>query len=417
MAKNRVAGNTFMLYLISFAKLIFPLLTLPYLTRILSEETYGLVSYVKSCMTYMQLIVDFGFLLSSVKDIVNAGGDKKEIGRITGNTICSKLILSLLAACVLLVMCLTISILQLNILFVILSFITVATSAFMGDFFFRGIEKMHYITIIYLISKAFSVALTFVFVRGDGDILWIPVLDIAANVISAVITIAIWIKMRIPVCVSGLKDCFGMLKNSFVYFLSDIASTAFSALNTVLIGIFITDLTQVAYWSLILSIMSAIQGLYAPICNGVYPYMIQEKSLKFIRKVLLIFMPIVTAGCIFSYAIADIALLLIGGEKYVAATPIFRLMIPVLFISFPVQILGWPTLGAIGKAKETTVSTVIGAVAQVIGFGVLVVINQFNLIALAILRSLTELVLLITRAFFTYKNRNNFVKTPHTEEA
>ena len=65
-----------MLYIMSIAKLLFPLITLPYLTRILTEETYGFVSYVKSCMVYIQLIVDFGFILSSVKDIVKANGDE-----------------------------------------------------------------------------------------------------------------------------------------------------------------------------------------------------------------------------------------------------------------------------------------------------------------------------------------------------
>ena len=79
MAKNKVFKNTFMLYLMSFAKLILPLLTMPYLTRVLSEEGYGLMSYVRSYMTYMQLFVDFGFILSSVKDIVKADNDKKKV--------------------------------------------------------------------------------------------------------------------------------------------------------------------------------------------------------------------------------------------------------------------------------------------------------------------------------------------------
>ena len=74
---SNVVNNTAMLYIMSIAKLIFPLLTFPYLTRVLSEDAYGFVSYTKTCMNYMQLIIDFGFILSSVKDIVNANGDKK----------------------------------------------------------------------------------------------------------------------------------------------------------------------------------------------------------------------------------------------------------------------------------------------------------------------------------------------------
>lgn len=409
LLKSKVAGNTFMLYVMSIAKLIFPMVTFPYLTRVLSEETYGFVSYVRNCMTYMQLIVDFGFILSSVKCIVNANGDKDKIGKIVGDTFCSKLILSVASAAVLVVMYFSISVLRLNTMFVILSFIAVALSAFLADFFFRGIEKMHYITIIYVIAKGVSTVLTFVLVKGDASVMWIPVLDIVTNVISVGITVFIIIKMKIKVKVSGIKNCWLMIKDSFTYFLSTVATTAFAALNTVLIGKYYeNDLAQVAYWTVCMNIISAIQGLYAPICNSVYPYMIKEKSLKFIHKIMGIFMPIVVAGCIFSFVIAKTALLIVGGEKYVEAYTLFRWMIPILFFSFPAQVYGWPTLGAVGKVKETTASTIIAAIAQVAGLVVLYATNNFTLVAIAILRFSTEALMMLIRMSITYKNRDSF---------
>lgn len=409
MKEKKVISNTVMLYLITIAKHIFPLLTLPYLTRILSEESYGFVSYVKSCMTYMQLIIDFGFILSSVKDIVNANGDNERIGIITGNTFLSKAMLSIAAGAVLAVMCCFIKLLQLDITFVVLSFFAVASSLFLADFLFRGIEKMHYITFIYLISKTVSVALTFVLVKNDGDLLFIPLLDILTNVIAAIITFFIIRRLKIKVKISSFKDCFSMIKDSFFYFLSDIASTAFAALNTLLIGILISDLTQVAYWSLSLSIIISIQGLYAPITNSIYPHMLKEKDLRFIHKILLFFMPIVLAGCVFCYFVAPTALKIIGGEKYIAASTVFRCMIPILFFSFPTQIYGWPTLGSIGKIKENTLSTIIAAVAQVLGVALLILFNAFNITNLALLRCLTEFILMAIRIFITYKNKKYFI--------
>ncbi|MBQ9744186.1 MAG: oligosaccharide flippase family protein [Clostridia bacterium] len=408
MQKSKVMGNTIMLYIMSIAKLIFPLLTLPYLTRVLSEDTYGFVSYVKSCMTYMQLIIDFGFILSSVKDIVKANGDNEKIGKIAGNTFLAKTMLSIVSAVAMIIMYLFIDILQISFLFVILSFGAVALTSYLADFLFRGIEKMHYITIVYLISKGVAVVLTFVFVKGDSTIIWIPVLDILMNVIAIVISIGIIKKLGIKIRLTALKDCFIMIKDSFTYFLSSVATTVFSALNTLLIGIYISDLAQVAHWSLCLTMISAIQGLYAPICNSVYPHMIQERRLSFIHKILKIFMPLVVVGCGLCIVLADIAMLVVGGEKYVEASDLFRLLVPILLFSFPAQLYGWPTLGAIGKTKETTASTVLSASFQLIGLIVLIVFNCFTLISLAILRSLTELVLMGTRMFITYRNKRMF---------
>lgn len=408
MAKSKVVENTIMLYLMSIAKLIFPLLTLPYLTRVLSEEAYGLVTYVKSCMTYMSIIIDFGFMLSSVRDIVNAAGDKQKIGEITGNTFGAKLLLVFVASIVMTVMCAKISVLQIDVLFVAFSFIAIATTAFFADFLFRGIEQMHFITLIYVSTKAISTVLTFLFVKDDRTMIWIPCLDILSNVLSIIIAMIIIRKMQIRIRMTSLKDCWIMIRESFVYFTSSVATTAFSALNTLIIGIYLTDLKQVAYWGLCLNIISAIQGLYAPICNSVYPHMIREKDIRFTHKVLAIFMPIVTAGCIFCFFFSKTALWIIGGEKYIPAYTLFRWMIPILFFSFPAQLYGWPTLGAIGKSKATTLTTVLAACAQVVGLLVLALTDCFTLTALAILRWSTEALMMSLRMFFTYKNRSCF---------
>ena len=399
-----------MLYIMSFVKLILPLLTMPYLTRVLSEEAYGLMSYVRSYMTYMQLFVDFGFILSSVKDIVKANDDKKEIGTIAGNTIVAKAILTLGAAIAMFAICISMETLRINWLYVLLSFISVATTIFLLDFLFRGIERMHYITIIFLITKSISVVLTFLFVKDDSTMMWIPVLEIIAHIVSSILSLCFLKKLEIRIRFSKMKDCFRMIKDSFTYFLSSVATTAFSALNTLIIGIYITDMAVVAHWSLCISMVSAIQGLYGPICNGVYPHMIKERSLRFIHKVMAIMMPVVIAGCIFSFVIAKEALWIVGGEKYISATPVFRCMIPILLFSFPAQLYGWPTLGAIGKVRENTATTIISAVIQIVGLGVLLVINNFNLITLALLRSTTEAILMALRMAVVYRNRKTFVE-------
>ena len=129
--KSNVLHNTVMLYIMNIAKLIFPLLTLPYLTRILSVESYAVVTYVKSVMTYVQLIIDFGFILSATKDIVNAGDNKHEIGEITGNVILGKAMLSVGAFIILIIMTISIDILKQNVLYTFLSFIYVALSIFL----------------------------------------------------------------------------------------------------------------------------------------------------------------------------------------------------------------------------------------------------------------------------------------------
>lgn len=75
--------------------MIFPLLTLPYLTRVLSVDVYGSVAYVKSLMSYFQVIVDFGFMLSGTKEIAENVNDENRIGVIVGEITLARLMIAL----------------------------------------------------------------------------------------------------------------------------------------------------------------------------------------------------------------------------------------------------------------------------------------------------------------------------------
>ena len=404
---NNMINNTIMLYLMTIAKIIFPLITLPYLTRILSVDNYGVVSFVKSYMVYIQLVVDFGFSLSSVKDIVEANNDKKSIGIITGQTILAKLILSAISLIATLILCPFIPLLGNNLLYTLLSFFVIVLSSFLMDFLFQGIEKMHVMTISFVIMKLISTSLTLVLVKSDLDILWIPMLDIISSIIAIIFTLREVHKYKIPIKIKTLKKSIELIKESSVYFISNFATTAFGALNTLLIGIAM-DSTQVAYWSVALQLIAAVNAMYSPIVNGIYPQMVREKSLLLIKKILSIFMPIVIVGCIVFFISAKFIVLIVSGEEYLYSVTVLRYLIPILLISFPVMVTGWPTLGAIGKAKETTITTTVTAVAQVLGLIVLMLINKFTLINVAILRCLTELLMLILRVRYCYIFSNEF---------
>ena len=404
---KKIIHNTSMLYIMNIAKMIFPLITLPYLTRVLSVPGYGVVSYVKAIMQYMQLMVDFGFLLSGTKDIVMVQGEKDKIDHEVGNIFLARLLLVGIAFLGLCLITPLIQILRENMLFTMLSFVVVALTVFLMDFYFRGIEKMEVITIRFVVMKGIAAALTFVFVHNDNDILWIPILDIIGSLVAVAL---VWVELRkfnVHLKFDGLSASLKKLKDSAVYFFSDMATTAFNALNTVLIGIYINK-TDVAFWSLCMQLIGAVQSLYTPITSGIYPQMMRSRNRRLIQKTMRIFMPIVCIGCVFTFFVAKYALLIVGGEKYVAAENTLRLLIPVLFFSFPSMLYGWPTLGAINKQRETTMTTIISAVFQVVMILGLIFFNRFNLASIAIARCFTEAALFALRFGFYRKNISEF---------
>lgn len=411
MESNRktLVQNTTMLYILNITKLFLPLITLPYLTRILSTDCYGSVVFIKSMINYMQIIIEFGFMLSATKDIVNCNGDKDKINRVVSSTLLAKLMLAGCAFVILVTALFTVDKAEHMTAYGLLSFVSVVLMIFLCDFFFKGIEKMQTITFRFLIMRSISTVFTFVLIKGDSDILWIPILDII-GVSAAVLFVFRELKKEdIRLVKVSVTEAWLRIKSSFVFFLSTLSTTAFGILNTFLIGVYLTE-TDTAYWGLVLQLVAAIQALYSPITDASYPRMLKTKSADTIKRILMIYMPIITVGCLTVIFAGKPIILIIAGKKYADAVYLLKYLVPVLFFSFPAMLLGWPVLGSIGKASQVTVTTVISAVTQVIGLIVLALLNRFTLFDIVIVRNITEIVLFLTRFALCVKNRDRFNK-------
>ena len=407
--RYKIFQNTSMLMLLNIAKLVFPFITLPYLTRVMSTDCYGVVAYVKAVMAYMQVIVDFGFTLSATKMVVETKDDKEKLNNIIGVNIYAKLLLALTAFIGLLALIVAIPILRKNALYTIMSYLVVVLTIFLFDFFFRGVEKMHIITIRFVVMKGIATLLTFIFVKGDNDLFLIPILDIIGSLVAIILIAFELHKLGIRVEKPHIRECVNVIKESSVYFLSNVASTSFNVFNTVIAGIVLTS-TEIAYWSVCMQIINAVQALYTPISDAIYPEMIRNRNLSIIKKVIKIIMPIISIGCVIMFIYGKLALWILGGAKYVQAFTTLRALIPVLFFGFLAIILGWPSLGAIRKIKETTTSTVIASLFQILFVLLLMTIGRLTLVMMAVARSLTEILMFVIRFLYFEKYKDEFVK-------
>ena len=406
---KRVANNIFMLYVMNITQLVLPLITLPYLTRVLSVDGYGVVSYVKSITTYITLIIEFGFLLSGTRDVVKVKDESEKLNKVIGRVVQGKLLLSFVAFVVLILMTLTIPILKRHPIFTLLSFGAPFLSIFLFDFLFRGLEKMQVVTVRYLIMRGIATVLTFIFIKGENQLNLIPILDIIGS-LAAIYWVHFELrKMKIVVSFDRMSKVIQALKVSFTYFLSEISTTAFGAFNTFLVGIYLSA-SDVAFWGIVMTLITAVQSMYSPISNGIYPRMVEKRSIGLFKKIIFFFVPILFIGGMITFFGAKIIILLIGGQKYMPAVAYLQESVPLLIISFFSILFGWPLLGAIDKVRETTTTTVSTAILQVLGLVILIFTKNFTIPLLIFVRTVTELFMAIFRVSYAYKFRRLFKK-------
>lgn len=392
--------NTAWQYGLQIIKYLFPLVTLPYLTRVLAPEGYAFYAYIVSFMSFAQVFVDFGFNLSGTKRIAKAcsvGEENRIIGAVTE----ARLLLCVVAGVVVMVVASVLPLTQGNPTYVFFAFVAVCGKGLVPDFLFQGHEDMGPITTRFLVSKSISTVLTFVLVHSMDDIMWVPVLDILSNGIALAWSFAA-AKRRFGTtiaCVS-LREALAELRTSGLYCFSNMAASVFSGFTTLLIGAVVTDASQVAFWSLAMTAVSAVQSLYSPIVNSLYPHMVNTGDYRFARRLGLLAVPAVLVGTFLFCLLSNFIMLVLGGEQYLVGSWVLVWISPLLVFSFFGMLFGWPVLGAVGKVAEVTRSTVGSALFCIVALLIASFVGVTDLHAICIIRCVTEALLFGIRFYY-----------------
>lgn len=407
MKKNKLLSNTIMLYILTFSNYLFSFITVPYQTRVLGKEIYGNLGFATSFMGYFQLVLDFGFLLSATQEVAEYRNDKKKLENILTCVTCCKLILICLSGAVLSVLCLTVNRFRVDVRLYVLYFFAVAINSFIPDYLYRGLEEMKVITIRTVLIKFFFTAMIFVCLKEKSQYYFVPLLTLIGNT-GAVIGVYIHIKRKIGLsfCRVTVKEILHSLKKSSFFFYSRIASTIYSVTNTFILGfVYGNNSGVVGLFSASDKLISTGKQGVTPITDSLYPYMIRKRDFKLVKKLLAIFMPIITAGCIVVGIIAEPLCALLFGEEFRDAGRYLRLLLPALWCAFPGMVFGFPVLSPMGLAKYANWSNIFGAIVQIVQLVIVAIFGKITAENVCIITCITEISTLIFRISVVYKYR------------
>ena len=413
---NTFYKNTLWQYGLQILKYLFPLLLIPYLTRILGTEGYAVYAYVLSFMGVVQTIADFGFTLSGTKKVVDLRGDTAALSRLVGAiTVARLMLLCGLFFCVM-VVTRFIPIMAENTVYVIWAFFATAGRTVLPDFIFQGNERMGPLTTRYFASKGVQVALTILLVRGPGDLILVAVADVLSEIVDIAWSYRAQKRMfGVGIARPTFKESFEELRVSAIYCVSNVSSSLFSGFTTVIIGLAITSKTDIAFWSLTLTTVNAVQSLYTPIANSLYPHMIKNRDFGFARKLALVALPVLVLGIVAYCALSKPIMLVLGGPEYVGGAHVMWMISPIFIFSFYGILIGWPVLGAMGHVKELTVSTLFTGIVNVVSLLALYLAGLITLDVICVARWGCDALLLLLRVFMLWRaarSKTDFHKNP-----
>lgn len=354
-------------------QMLFPLITFPYVCRVIEADGIGQINFFQSIISYISLFTCLGIPMYAIREIARDRSDVVQMNRTAMEILLLHSMLTLVGYAIVAILCLTVPQIQVNIpLFLILS-LTIFFTAIGCEWFYQGIEDFKYITIRGLIIKTVSVVLLFIFVKSKTDLLYY-----GCYTVFGVLGGNIFNFFRLRKYIHRENIIFSELhikrhiKPVLKVFSFSVVTSIYLQLNTVLLG-FLKNALAVGYFAaatkvmqMLLMMSSCLGSVMMPRASHLIAENKEDEFNRLIQKsydfTLAIALPM-TIGLIFCAPSLITALCGIKFEHSILPSQIIAPIILMVAIS---NVFGIQVLFPKGKINIVTLCCGIGAVADLI---------------------------------------------------
>lgn len=354
-------------------QMLFPLITFPYVCRVIEADGIGQINFFQSIISYISLFTCLGIPMYAIREIARNRSDVVQMNRTAMEILLLHSMLTLVGYAIVAILCLTVPQIQVNIpLFLILS-LTIFFTAIGCEWFYQGIEDFKYITIRGLIIKTVSVVLLFIFVKSKTDLLYY-----GCYTVFGVLGGNIFNFFRLRKYIHRENIIFSELhikrhiKPVLKVFSFSVVTSIYLQLNTVLLG-FLKNALAVGYFAAATKVMQMLLTMSVCLGSVMMPrasHLIAEnKEAEFNRLIqksydftLAIALPM-TIGLIFC---APSLITALCGVKFEHSILPSQIIAPIILMVAISNVFGIQVLFPKGKINIVTLCCGIGAVADLI---------------------------------------------------
>lgn len=397
-SKKSLFESFFSLSILNGVNILLPLLTLPYILRVVGAANYGTYAYVYAIISYLLLISNYGFNFSATKQIAQNRDNKKQIDIIYNSVIVSRLLLTLAG----------------TIFFAALSFILLDNAdkqilfilglgIVLGDVFnpvwlFQGMEKMRYMTIVNALSKIIFTMLIFIIVSKADDFRYLTLIN-SFGFLLAGLTSTIIAKKQFGISffLPKLKDVKFQIKEGATLFGTSVGTNLYGNANVFILNFFVGE-SSLGIYAAAEKIIKALQTITSPITQALFPYIgndfrnrpIAYKLAKIKKLAFVIFIILIVPNLIIFFG-ANTLVQLFGGVEFKDSATLLKVMSPVIIIGTMNYVLGVIGLVNLNKQKLFFLGVMIAGVVSVIFL--MITIPHWGVLSASIAIPLSELVL------------------------
>lgn len=391
LAHKTLLHNFSYLSALQIINLLIPLITYPYLIRVLGKETYGLVVFAQAIIGYLLIVVSFGFNVSATQAVSVHRDNKEKLHEIVSSVLSIKIILFVFSFVLLFLLLFFIPNAQGYEILFLFTMTICFTDVLFPVWYFQGIEEMKYITYITLTSRIVLLALIFILIKTPNDYLLVPIIYGISHLISGIIALyIIFNKHKIRFRFQTLKTLKYYLTDSFPLFISNLSVSLYVSTNKVITGAFL-GMEAVAYYDLAEKLTTVMKVPQSILSQSVFPQISKDKNIGFVKRMFKLSIVFHIVFVISILLVSKYIILILGGAEMLPALVIVNILILTVPIIAMSNIFGYQVLVPFGFKKIFSKVVVSSGLVYFLQIFILWITIGFSIINISIITLTTEI--------------------------
>ncbi len=366
-----IKKNFIMNALLAMSSFIFPMITFPYVSRILGPAGYGKVGFATSLVSYFNMFAQLGVPTYGVRACAKVRDDREKLSRTVKELLTLNLVMSAAAYAGLFLALLTVPRLREDRLLYLIVSSTILFSAIGMEWLYKGLEQYTYITVRSLVFKFIALLAMFLLVHAESDYVMYGAISVFAASASGLMNL---LHARRYVSLRGISGCryTRHFKAVGIFFAMACAATVYTHLDTLMLG-FMTTNQDVGYYDaavrvkqILVSIVTSLGTVLLPRASYYIEHGQREAFQRISGKALhFIALTSIPAACYF-ILFAEEGIGFLSGSAYRNSVAPMQIIMPTLIFIGLTNIMGIQMLVPLGREKVVLYSEIAGAVTDLI---------------------------------------------------
>ena len=357
--------------ILTVSSFIFPLITFPYVSRILLPEGTGKVSFAASVVNYFLLLAQLGIPTYGIRACAKVRDNKEALNKTVQEIFVISIIMCIVSYVLFFIAVFSVPRLWQEKELMLVTSASILFTTLGVEWFFKAIELYSYITWRSITFKCISLGAMFLLVHEQQDYIIYGAVSIFASSASNILNF-VYIQKFINLKKRCKLELRIHMKPILVFFAMSCATTVYLNMDTTMLGFIKTD-TDVGYYNAAVKIKNMLVGIVTSLGAVLLPRVtvylekkeqkrFEDLSVKAIQFVLFSSIPMLVYFTLF----AEPSMLLLSGKEYERAILPMQIMLPTLLFIGLTNIMGIQILVPMGKESKVLASVIAGAVVDLV---------------------------------------------------